>query len=677
MAVTQSNRGARLTTELGDDVLLFSEMNGSEQLSRPFHFELELLSRQSDIDVDQLLGKPAHVTLDLPKQGTTRVFHGLVTEFAQVGYTRRFHEYRATLRPWWWLLTRTSDCRIFQDKSVPDIFEAVVKQYGFTNYKLDLRASYTPWEYCVQYRETDFNFLSRLLEHEGIYYYFQHSTSSHDMVLVDDPAAHAPVEDYASVPYYPPGTDNQRRERDHLAQWTFAKSVQPGCYATTDYDFEKPRSSLTGKSSIVSAYAQSDFEMFDYPGELQAMSASESERVAKLRIGELHAGERVASGSGDAAGLACGARFTLTNHPRADLNIDYLIVNTQISLSNDAYRSGDRAGPDFSVTIEALDAKTPYRPPRITPKPIIHGTQTAVVVGKAGEEIWTDQYGRVKVQFHWDRYGQSDENSSCWIRVAHAWGGDQWGGIHLPRIGQEVIVSFLEGDPDDPIITGCVYNGANMPPYTLPDNQTQSGFKTRSTKGGTADNYNEIRFEDKKGQEELHVQAEKNLTLHVKNDATSQIDHDESVTINHDRTSSIGNDETHTVSKDRSTTISGKDTLTVSQDLSESISGNHSSTVGKQFQLTASDEITLTTGSSQLVMKSDGTITISGVSLTIQGSSGISVSGGQKVELSTLQLKASATQVQVEGTQTAIKGAMLQLQASGIASIQGSLTKIN
>jgi type VI secretion system secreted protein VgrG len=592
---TQEHRSFELKTPLGKDVLLLRQMSGTEALSEPFLWDLDLLSEKGDINAEDILGQKLSLGFTLPN-GRKRFFHGYVTEFSQGGWLQRYYRYQATVRPWYWLLTRTADCHIYQEMSVPQIFEQVVKQYGFTDYELRLSGSYQAREYCVQYRETDFNFLSRLLEHEGIYFFFEHAETKHTLVLVDDPGQHKTFEGYETVPYYPPGGKDVLRQRDHLESWTYTKAVQSGSFATTDFDFEKPRKSLASSATISRQHQQSGFEVFDYPGTLSQLESQQSDVTCKVRIQELQAGYMVASGQGNAAGLAVGWRFTLEKFPRKDLNIAYVTTRATYTLSTDVYESGPvHEMPTFEVSIDAIDARTPFRAPRLTRKPMIHGAQTAMVVGPAGEEIYTDRYGRVKVQFPWDRYGKQDEQSSCWIRVAQLWAGKSWGMVQVPRIGQEVIVTFLEGDPDRPIITGRVYNGDSMPPYGLPDNATQSGIKTRSSKGGGDANFNEIRFEDLKGAEQLYIHAEKNQDGVVENDQTHWVGHDRTKTISHDEMTQVGNDRTETVSHCESITIGVNRTEKVGVNEQINIGANRTESVGanETIAITANRSITV------------------------------------------------------------------------------------
>jgi type VI secretion system secreted protein VgrG len=378
-----------------------------------------------------------------------------------------------------------------------------------------------------------------------------------------------------------------------------------------------------------------------------------------------------------------GAKFKLVKGPN-DVH-EYAIIATDYSITSNRFASGDGQGDyEVSAAVEATDAKTVFRPPRVSPKPLIQGSQTAIVVGRHGEEIDADKWGRVKVQFHWDREGQKDENSSCWVRVAQVWAGKNWGAMHIPRVGQEVLVDFLEGDPDRPIITGRVYNNDMMPPYALPENVTQSGIKSRSSKQGGDDDYNEIRFEDKKGSEQLLVHAQKDMltevehdkTLTVGHDSTTKIKHDSVTEIENDRKLTITHDETCTIKNDHSTTIQGKEkrdvtgkrTTTISDDDALTVKANAKSDIDQNYSLKAGQQITLETGASRLVMKSDGTIQLEGVQLTIKGS--------VKIEVSTLQFKLEGTMVQLQGTNTQVQATMLQLQGSALAALKGAITMI-
>ena len=673
----QDNRSVQVASPFGPNELVFERMSYVERLSQPFHCEVALLSESGNLDPDEILGKPLIVSLATTGTTPMRHFHGLVTQFEQVGYTDRFHQYRAVTRPWFWLLTRTADCRIFQDKSVPDIFKEVCQLVGGD---MDLRlGSYKVLEYCVQYRETDFNFLSRLLEREGIFYFFEHSGNKHTMVLTDDVGDCKAVTGYDSVPFYPATVQGAPpRERDHLQTWSFQKSLLPGTFSSRDYNFEQPTPIPEGTSSISRSYEHSTYEVYDYPAEAVPLNSGGVEKVTKVRVQELQVPQMVARGSGDAAGLAAGHVFKLTGHPRDSLDIQYLITSTSIDLSAAAYHAGAGGGEtQFSIAVEAVDARAPYRPARITPKPMIHGTQTAVVVGPKGDEIHTNAHGQIRVQFHWDRKGKLDEKSSCFVRVGQIWAGKAWGAIYIPRIGQEVIVSFMEGDPDRPLVIGSVYHATNPPPYGLPDNKTQSGIKSQSSPGGGGSN--ELRFEDKKGSELVYLHAQKDRTMQVENDESHTVGHDrtksiennettavgkdrkesvggnEDITIGKNRTESVTGGESIDISKDYSLSIGGSRTLSVSKDESISVSGgrtdevskdeevnigqkrsqnigtNDTLSVGKKLAIDAGEEVEIVTGAASITMKQDGTITLKGKDITLSGDGDITIKAGGNV----------------------------------------------
>ncbi|NNF16561.1 MAG: type VI secretion system tip protein VgrG [Gammaproteobacteria bacterium] len=576
----QDTRKMVLETPLGKDELLLQQMTVREELGRPYEISIIALSEDHNHELNKLLGESITVHFET-FGGNTRYFNGLVSRFAHLSSSSSFARYEIIARPWLWFLTRNSDCRIFQEKSIPDIIKEVFRDRGFSDFDDRLKATYRTWEYCVQYRETDFNFVSRLMEQEGIYYYFEHAKNTHTMVLSDSYSAHKTVTDYDEVPYFP-HVQNQSRERDHVYDWHVAHQVQPGKYAIDEFDFKKPTSDLLVKKETARDHAMSGFEIFDYPGEY--VEKGDGNHYVKVRNEELHAQYERAEGAGNARGLAAGALFSLTQYPRDDENKEYLVTAATHRLVSDDYEAGGKGAEDpYDIDFAVMDSKQPFRPERITPKPMVQGPQTAVVVGKSGEEIWCDEFGRVKVQFHWDRHGKADENSSCWVRVAQIWAGVKWGAMHVPRMGQEVIVDFLEGDPDQPIITGRVYNGDNMPPYALPANQTQSGIKSRSSKDGGTDNFNEIYFEDKKGEEEMYIHAEKDQNTVVENDQTELVQRNKMVRVDNDRTESIGRDRSLHVERDKKEKVDRDKTIDVGKDHSEGIRGNMSISVAKNL----------------------------------------------------------------------------------------------
>lgn len=558
-----------------DGDLLFRAMQGREELSRLYEYRVTVLSAKDQIELNDLIGKTVSVKVAINEQ-KSREFNGFVTAMSQLGTEGRFHRYQLTLRPWAWLLSRTADCKIFQQKNVPDIIKAVLADHSVADVKFSLSDSYTIRDYCVQYRESDLGFICRLMEQEGIYFYFKHAGGRHTMVVTDSYAGHQATPGFETIDFVP-HSDRGIEARSGLRSWRLSREIQPSKYAVTDFDFTKPGSNLLASraGALAGKHAQADHEVFDYPGEYTVRA--EGERLARVRIEELRHQFEVCGASGNVRGLATGALFKLAEHPRDDQNREYLILSASYAIEHAGHETGDEQGDLFEVSIEAIPSRQPFHPPRITPKPFVQGPQTAIVVGRSGDEIYTDQYGRVKVKFHWDRYATGDQNSSCWIRVSHPWAGKNWGMIAIPRIGQEVIVEFLEGDPDRPIITGRVYNADQMPPYDLPANMTQTGIKTRSTKGGGPANFNELRFEDKKGEEQVYLHAEKNQDIVVENDETHQV--------GHDRHKTIGNDETTQVKHDRTETVDHNETITIGVNRTESVGSNESITIGAERTL--------------------------------------------------------------------------------------------
>jgi len=600
MLFTQSTRLAQISSPLGPDVLLLKNMGGGEELGRLFEYELQLTSNDAAIDLNQLLGKPMGLSLQL-NDGGERHFHGIVSRCSQNVDLGQFASYQVTLRPWLWLLSRTSDCRIFQNLSIPQIIKQVFRDLGFSDFEDTLSQPYREWEYCVQYRENSFDFVSRLMEQEGIYYFFRHEKDRHVLVLADAYGAHSTVPGYEAVPYYP--RDEQQRERDHIFDWHLAQQVQPGSLELNDYDFQRPSARIDVRSVMPRPHTAGDYPLYDYPGTY--VQSQDGEHYARTRIEALQSLHERVELSGNARGLGSGHLFSLSGFSRHDQNREYLIVGARYSIVQESLESGGGGGgAQFESGLTCIDAQQSFRPLAETLRPIVKGPQTAIVVGPSGEEIWTDQFGRVKVHFYWDRHDQSNENSSCWIRVSQAWAGKNWGSMQIPRIGQEVIVSFLEGDPDRPIITGRVYNAEQSVPYDLPANATQSGMKSRSSKGGTPANFNEIRMEDKKGQEQLYIHAERNQDIVV--------EVDESHSVGHDRNKSVGRDETVTIGSTRLRAVGELDILVVGGKKTDSISQSYVIEVGENLRLVC--------GESVLELNASGQINLTGKQISFYAS---------------------------------------------------------
>jgi type VI secretion system secreted protein VgrG len=668
---------ATITTPLGD-ALRLAHMTGHEGLGDLFAYELELISEDPNLDESQLLGESATVNVSL-MNGKTRYFNGIITDFGYAGKRGRYVTYHATLRPWLWLLSQASDCRIFQRMSVPDVVSAVFRDHGCSDFKLTLTGDYPEREYIVQYRETTLGFVQRLLEQEGIYYYFTHEESRHNLEIVDAMTAHNTQADYEQVPFFELGGFN---ELDYLEHWTAQRHVRTGAYAFTDFDFKKPRANLSLDIAKPGNYSHADKECYEYPGGYE--TRQDGERYLRVRSDALQEGELGFSGRGNVRGLGPGVLFELTRFPRKKLNCKYLVTSATYTIDAGDYESYVREASDpFQCTLHAVDSTLAYVARRTTTKPLVGGPQTAIVVGAEGEEIWTDEYGRVKVQFHWDRVGERNESSSCWVRVAQLWAGPGWGGIHIPRIGQEVIVEFLEGDPDRPIITGRVYNNANMPPYDLPNNQTQSGIKSRSTPKGGIDNFNELRFEDSKGEEQLYMQAERNMDTLVKND--------QSLTVGNNRTKSVTVDETTDIGRHRDETVGGNERIQVSGTRTETVDKAETITLEDKRSTTIALGDTLKIGKAYMVsVGADATLSIVGShTVKVDKEQSVHVTGArtQDVKSDTIHVKTkliidagseivfktgAASITLKQNGDIAIRGASVSVTASGKVAIRAT-----
>ncbi|MER8447177.1 type VI secretion system tip protein VgrG [Mesorhizobium sp. M1066] len=592
-----NERATVVKTPVGSELLTFTHLVGRDEISRCFAYTVGFVSTDADIDPLKMLGGPLSIEAESDPK---RWFSGIVSEFRLTRLEDRLAYYEAVIRPWLWFLGNTTDCRIFQNKSVVDIVKDIFKKYGIAEFDLRLQGAYPPREYCVQYDETDLDFVQRLLEHEGILYFFEHDDGKHTLVLADAMSKLKPAPGYEKVLYNFEG-QGSRRDVEYITEWIPGSSVRPGAYAHTDYDFTKPGADLMAKSAQPFSHREAAGENYRQPG--AHLETGRGDSLAAIRREEIQAVHQRIAAVGTVRGLYSGCTFKLDSFPREDQNQEYLVVSAEYRLFDPGYRAhADVESENFKVILGLAPTALPYRPPRITPRPIMRGPQTATVVGPSGEEIFTDKYARVKVQFHWDRLGKKDQNSSCFVRVSQTWAGSGWGFIQIPRIGQEVIVDFIEGDPDLPIITGRVYNASQMPPYGLPGSATQSGWKSDSSKGGGG--YNELMFEDKAGSELVNFQAQKDHHLLIKHDRTKLVQHDQSDRIDHDakhsvghnldedvgnnktvkvgvdQTTNIGSNDTETVGANRSLTVMANETIHVVSNSTENIDANHSQTVG-------------------------------------------------------------------------------------------------
>ncbi|RWE97590.1 type VI secretion system tip protein VgrG [Mesorhizobium sp.] len=591
-----NERATVVQTPVGADLLTFTHLVGRDEISRCLAYTVGFVSSSPEIDPLKMLGGAVSVE---GESDPKRWFSGHVSEFRLTRIEDRLAYYEAVIRPWLWFLGNTTDCRIFQNMSVIEIVEEIFSKYSTAKFEKRLQGSYPPREYCVQYDETDLDFVQRLLEHEGILYFFEHDEGKHTLVLADAMNKLKPAPGYEKVPYHFEG-QGSRRDVEYITEWIPGSSVRPGAYVHTDYDFKKPGADLMAKSAQPFSHKLAAGENYRQPG--AHLEVGRGDSLAAIRREEIQAVHQRIAAVGTVRGLYSGCTFKLDGFPRDDQNQEYLVVSAEYRLFDPGYRAhADVESENFKVILGVAPTALAYRPPRVTTRPIMRGPQTATVVGPSGEEIFTDKYARVKVQFHWDRLGKKDQNSSCFVRVSQTWAGSGWGFIQIPRIGQEVIVDFIEGDPDLPIITGRVYNASQMPPYGLPGSATQSGWKSDSSKGGGG--YNELMFEDKAGSELVNFQAQKDHNLLIKNDRTKLVQHDQSDRIDHDakhsvghnldedvgnnktvkvgvdQTTNIGNNDTETVGVDRSLTVGSNETIGIGSNSTETIGANHTQTV--------------------------------------------------------------------------------------------------
>ena len=696
----------RLESPLPDGTFRVHECHATEALSELGEIQLRLLSERLDIAAGDLLGKPVAVVIAL-RDAAPRRLSGHVARFAQGGFEGRHAVYEMTLRPWPWLLTRTADCRIFQDMSVPDIVAAVFQDHAAARFEFKLMRPYRPWTYCVQYRETDFNFVARLLEHEGIYWHVEHDERGHKLVLCDAASAHDSAPGCESLPFY--GNVEQAPPLlEHIGRWTSEQRMQPGKVVLTDYDFERPSTSLLTEQSRAHAHDLADGEIFDFPGGY--LQSADGAQYAEDRLDELHSAFSLLAGSTNAQGVCVGRLLAMTRHPRDDQNGQYLITSTRLTVRQAASESGS-GETDLRCEFAAIPAAQQFRPARRTPKPIVPGPQTATVTGPGGEEIHTDAYGRVKVQFHWDRRGRRDERSSCWIRVSQPWAGKGWGGVSIPRIGQEVVVDFLEGDPDQPLIVGRLYNAEQMPPYSLPEGAVVSGIKSRTHKGA---GYNELSMNDTAGQEQmtLHAQYDMSTTvLHdqtntVKNNRTTTVSVNDTLTVNADRTMSVVGKLAETVNAGHemtvtaggyTQTITGVTARTVHGDVTNTVNGKRENTVNGQFveTVTAGEEKTVTAGKRLTVTGGYTQSVTGGYSQAVTGPLAVQASGpltqgatetmalhatgaGSYTSASALTLGVGSSTVVIDGGSITISagGSVIKVDASGV-SVNGTEISLN
>jgi type VI secretion system secreted protein VgrG len=667
-SISQEGRSLRLKSKVAGDDLVARAFSGEEAMSRPFRFELDMVSLNAAIDGEKMIGSEAVITIAVPGGGE-RVIHGIFSRFAAGGRDADgLTSYRGELVPAFWFLLLSSENRIFQNLAVPEIVEQVLASPPNSPFKVtfrnDCKKQYPKREYCVRYDETHLDFVSRLLEEEGIFYFFEHSDSSHTMVIADDPGQvkPCPVQHELSMQKTGAGATSEGNsvftfEREDLAV--------TGAHRALEWD---PIADKLYSDAITTKGIGSREE---YPS-----PASDQDRAyhyASLRAGAAESHRLRVGGTSNCPALQSGKSFDLADHFRRDANQSYQLTSVQHSARMPvSVRGGDDSdGFHYENSFTAIPAKLAFRPPRTTPKSVVHGSQTAKVVGKEGEEIWVDKYGRVKVSFYWDINGEKGDAASCWVRVSSAWAGHGFGWIQVPRVGEEVIVDFLEGDPDRPIITGRVYNGDNMPPWPLNANQTRAGLRTRSSKGGGEKTANELYFEDKKGEEQVFLHAEHDLITEVENDETR--------TVEHDRTTAIKNNDTRTVKEGNDSTIveKGKQSIEIKMGDRSLILDQGNESVAIKL---GNQDIQLDMGNQTITLKMGDQKTKANLgSITSEAMQKIELKVGQSsITIDQMGVQIKGMMVKVEGQmQTEVKGLMTTVSGDAMLTAKGGITMIN
>jgi type VI secretion system secreted protein VgrG len=621
-----------------DEELRVLSFGVTEGISQLFSIDLELVAENDELDFEQIVGQAGALTIQQYEEEESRYFHGIISRLEQGSSGLRFTTYSATIVPKIWYLMHRHNCRIFQQMSVRDIVQKILKELGLPGdeYRFVLQSAPPKREYCVQYRESEFDFISRLLEEEGIFYFFEHHDNKHILVMGDSPSAHKAIQGESQIIFHEP-RPGQVADEAHIYTFNYTEEILSGKVTLKDYNFKKPALNLKGDKT---AEKNTDLEVYDYPGKFE--DPGRGKQLAKVRLEEYQTVKKEGSGATTCTHFAAGFFFTMKKHPRGDFNKKYLITQHQLSASQPQVleETAGEGGSSFSSSFECIPFDVPYRPDRVTPKPVVEGSQTAFVVGPKGEEIYTNEHGQVKVQFHWDREGKMDEKSSCWIRVSQLWAGRSWGAMYIPRIGQEVIIDFIEGDPDRPIITGRVYHGTNKPPYPLPAEKTKSTIKSDSSKGGGG--FNEIRLEDKKGKEQIFIHAEKDYDLRVKNDRREYIGNDHNLIVKKHAKHLIEKTNNLTVKGNDSTHVSGNQYLEVKKDRHEKIGKKYFNDSGMEIHLKAGMKIVIDAGM-DITLKAGGSfIRLNAGGVTIKGTMVKINSGGSAASVKKAKPKCPA-----------------------------------
>lgn len=703
------NRSLRMTGPLDKKNMMLLRAEVREGISQITEIDVEFLSNEIDLKFDDIIGEAIGIEMDTEGENV-RHFWGHCVDVVFEGIYQGLGHYVASLRSWPWFLTQTADCRIFQDKTALEIAKDIFNEHGFSNVQDKTTTTPQARVYCVQYRETDYDFIYRLFAEEGINFFMEYESGKDTLVLTDDPLRHENIAERATLDFFFK-EDGYRRREDHVFDWRDRETLRTATVTLNDYDFTKPSSDLVSSRTTRKSYAKNNaYEVYDYPGRFS--DTGRGEALARVRAEAFSSECHRSRGVANVRTMACGHRFTMTNHPRSGSNREYLVVEAihqmQIETDFDFGELGETVlgervtldpdqNPDpYRVTFRAQPHDAALRPPYPVRRPLIAGLQTAKVVGPKGKEIHTDEYGRVKVQFHWDREGGNNELSSCWIRKAEPWSGKNWGMVWVPRIGQEVVVQFEEGDPDRPLIVGMLFNEETKHPYSLPANMTMMGWTTRSTMKGSADTHHELVFEDKKDAEYVRFQSERDYMQYIKNNAEIEIGLDYqdpgdlTQTIQNHKTETLKQgdhtftvetgSETYHIETDRAVTVNNDHTETVANDQTVSIGNNRTVDVGNDHTETIANNQTVDIGSNHSETIGGNQTVDVGSALSITAKSKITLKcGGSKIEITPSKISISSTMVEVKASANAKVqgGAMLDLKGSAMIKAQGGIIKLN
>ncbi|MEI7698373.1 MAG: type VI secretion system tip protein TssI/VgrG [Planctomycetia bacterium] len=682
----QSERPLGIETVLGPDALVLTSFRGFEQLSELFQFSVQLLSADGGIDPVQIVGTSVSFFVRYP-DGQERWFNGVVRSFSCTGRNDRGVLYDAQVVPWLWLLTQGSDCRVHEtetSKNAKDIIDQLLSGLGFTDYEWNLKRTPALREYCVQYRETHYDFLARLASEEGIFYWFRHEKGRHTLVLSDHLDG---VFDCRDQQVRMRSTDSAIGDDDEVTAWNRNWEFTTGRYAGSDFNFETPSTSLlVDVKCLVELQRNSGLEFYDFPG--QFPDKARGDGVVRMRIEAEEARYETVLGSGHCRSFSPGGRFTMSDHYEAsESGQKWMLVFVSHDASNrGSYISslqGSESGANYSNTFRCIPANIVFRP-KLRQRAAIFGVQTALVTGPAGEELYTDKYGRIKVQFYWDRLGGKNERSSAWIRVSQVHAGKGWGMMDLPRIGEEVIVGFLEGNPDRPLILGRVYNGENHPPFSLPGEKTRRGNTTKSHK---ATGFNEMSMDDTAGKEQLRINAQYNMDTNVNNNQTlnvgvdrkNEIGGNEDIHVAKDQTLKVDANQTIEIGSVMKVTVGSDQQVMVRANRKDEVTADETSKVGGKQSLTVGGDQSESVGGKQQVTVSGDASLSSGMKIKIEATASIElICGSSTIKIDPTGVQIKGAMITVEGTATTgIKAPMTTVEGNALLTLNGAMTKIN